>query len=339
MNDAAVMTTSASSVASRADSGAARRGDPGRRAGRVGEGRCPIGVAVVDRELHARQDVPEHVQVAVTLHPGPDDRRARRAASDRPRATGPNRASATPDTAAVRCAVIGPPSRIARGCPVRGSLRITTAWIAGRPLARFSGKPATHLIPSRSRAGGVAQGGRHGMGERAGRARMDADLGWQLGVGDQRGHRPFREGQPLVDRWHRRADVGRREVARADGVHETASLGGDRGSCAAGSHSRRSIALAGTMPGVAPIDLATSLENLKLERDAIVLYDALAEIEKNQTRAEAFRRIASNERRHADVWATKLTELGATVPPARRPAAARPVHHVHRSRVRDPVGR
>jgi VIT1/CCC1 family predicted Fe2+/Mn2+ transporter/rubrerythrin len=69
------------------------------------------------------------------------------------------------------------------------------------------------------------------------------------------------------------------------------------------------------MRRVAPIDLATSLENLKLERDAIVLYDALAEIEKDQTRADAFRRIAANERRHADIWAGKLTELGATVPP------------------------
>ena len=68
------------------------------------------------------------------------------------------------------------------------------------------------------------------------------------------------------------------------------------------------------MPRVAPIDLATSLDNLKLERDAIVLYDALAEIEKDPIRADAFRRIASNERRHADVWAKKLTELGATVP-------------------------
>ena len=75
------------------------------------------------------------------------------------------------------------------------------------------------------------------------------------------------------------------------------------------------------MPRVAPIDLTTSLENLKLERDAIVLYDSLAEIEKDPIRAEAFRRIASNERRHADVWATKLTELGATVP---APAGPRP---------------
>jgi VIT1/CCC1 family predicted Fe2+/Mn2+ transporter/rubrerythrin len=68
------------------------------------------------------------------------------------------------------------------------------------------------------------------------------------------------------------------------------------------------------MRRVAPIDLATSLENLKLERDAIVLYDALAAIEKDPTRADAFRRIATNERRHAGIWAAKLAELGATVP-------------------------
>jgi VIT1/CCC1 family predicted Fe2+/Mn2+ transporter len=65
---------------------------------------------------------------------------------------------------------------------------------------------------------------------------------------------------------------------------------------------------------MAPIDVAQSLENLKLERDAIVLYDGLAAIEKDARRAEAFRTIAGNERRHAEVWATKLRELGATVP-------------------------
>ena len=64
------------------------------------------------------------------------------------------------------------------------------------------------------------------------------------------------------------------------------------------------------------IDLQQSLENLKLERDAIVLYDALAGIEKDERRATAFRTIAGNERRHAEVWASKLRELGATVPPA-----------------------
>jgi vacuolar iron transporter family protein len=70
---------------------------------------------------------------------------------------------------------------------------------------------------------------------------------------------------------------------------------------------------------VATIDIPTSLDNLKLERDAIALYDALARIEKDPTRAAAFERIAGNERRHADIWATKLEELGADVPPADGP--------------------
>ena len=63
-------------------------------------------------------------------------------------------------------------------------------------------------------------------------------------------------------------------------------------------------------------ETAQSLENLRLERDAILLYDALAAMEKDPNRASAFRRIAANERRHADVWARKLEERGADVPPA-----------------------
>jgi VIT1/CCC1 family predicted Fe2+/Mn2+ transporter/rubrerythrin len=70
---------------------------------------------------------------------------------------------------------------------------------------------------------------------------------------------------------------------------------------------------------MAPIDVAQSLENLKLERDAITLYDGLARIEKDERRAAAFRKIAGNERRHADVWAGKLRDLGAAVPDAGGP--------------------
>ena len=44
-----------------------------------------------------------------------------------------------------------------------------------------------------------------------------------------------------------------------------------------------------------PIDLEQSLENLKLERDAIRLYDALATIEKDPGRAAAFQTIARSE--------------------------------------------
>jgi len=41
-----------------------------------------------------------------------------------------------------------------------------------------------------------------------------------------------------------------------------------------------------------PIDVEQSLDNLKLERDAVVLYDALSAIEKDPRRAAAFERIA-----------------------------------------------
>jgi vacuolar iron transporter family protein len=67
------------------------------------------------------------------------------------------------------------------------------------------------------------------------------------------------------------------------------------------------------------VNIAQSLENLKLEQDAIVLYDALAGIEQDPRRAHAFRHIADNERRHADIWAGRLRELGASVPHAGRP--------------------
>lgn len=66
-------------------------------------------------------------------------------------------------------------------------------------------------------------------------------------------------------------------------------------------------------------DVEQSLANLKLERDAIVLYDALAGIEKDPRRAAAFRHIAANERRHGEIWAAKLRDQGVAVPPAQSP--------------------
>jgi VIT1/CCC1 family predicted Fe2+/Mn2+ transporter len=69
------------------------------------------------------------------------------------------------------------------------------------------------------------------------------------------------------------------------------------------------------------VNIAQSLENLRLEQDAIRLYDALATIDRDPRRAAAFRQIAANERRHAEIWANRLRELGATVPPPGRPRA------------------
>jgi VIT1/CCC1 family predicted Fe2+/Mn2+ transporter len=65
---------------------------------------------------------------------------------------------------------------------------------------------------------------------------------------------------------------------------------------------------------VTRIDLQQSSANLRLERDAIALYESLASIEKDPRRASAFRTIAANERRHAEIWADKLRDLGAPLP-------------------------
>jgi vacuolar iron transporter family protein len=72
---------------------------------------------------------------------------------------------------------------------------------------------------------------------------------------------------------------------------------------------------------MATLDAETSLANLRLERDAIVLYEALATIERDPRRRAAFERIAANERRHADIWATRLGEHAVDVPPPSPPRA------------------
>jgi VIT1/CCC1 family predicted Fe2+/Mn2+ transporter/rubrerythrin len=68
-------------------------------------------------------------------------------------------------------------------------------------------------------------------------------------------------------------------------------------------------------------EIQRSLANLRLERDAIVLYESLGAIERDANRAAAFKRIATNERRHADIWAQRLARAGASVPPVGQPRA------------------
>jgi VIT1/CCC1 family predicted Fe2+/Mn2+ transporter len=63
-----------------------------------------------------------------------------------------------------------------------------------------------------------------------------------------------------------------------------------------------------------PGDITECRVALELEREAIVLYDGLAAIERDPRRAEAFRLIAADERRHAGVWESRLREAGAEVP-------------------------
>jgi len=68
-----------------------------------------------------------------------------------------------------------------------------------------------------------------------------------------------------------------------------------------------------------PAALQDTLTALRMERDAIHLYDGLANIERVPDRVEAFRTIAADERRHAGVWERRLLEAGVTVPPSAGP--------------------
>jgi VIT1/CCC1 family predicted Fe2+/Mn2+ transporter len=61
-------------------------------------------------------------------------------------------------------------------------------------------------------------------------------------------------------------------------------------------------------------DITRYLENLKAERDAVALYEQIAEAEPNPDLAAVYRKMADTERRHAAAWEGKLRAAGAPVP-------------------------
>jgi vacuolar iron transporter family protein len=65
------------------------------------------------------------------------------------------------------------------------------------------------------------------------------------------------------------------------------------------------------------------LQNLLDEREGATLYDGLAQHEKDAARAQTFRAMAEDERRHADVWRRKLEKEGVAVPPEQASARVR----------------
>jgi VIT1/CCC1 family predicted Fe2+/Mn2+ transporter len=79
------------------------------------------------------------------------------------------------------------------------------------------------------------------------------------------------------------------------------------------------LASRATICAMPTIDIDQSTANLKLERDAIALYDALSRIEKDPRRAGASRTLPRNARRPAEIWAAKLRDLGAPIPKAAGP--------------------
>ena len=105
------------------------------------------------------------------------------ARTGRPATCGAKRLIATPDTAAVRWAVIGPPSRIATGRPVAGVVEHhhgVDRRQAQRVVRREAGDPL-HPDEVVAAVGGRApQVGRHRMHERSIGSRVDPDLRRQL---------------------------------------------------------------------------------------------------------------------------------------------------------------
>ena len=55
-------------------------------------------------------------------------------------------------------------------------------------------------------------------------------------------------------------------------------------------------------------------QNLQAERDAIILYERLAEAEANPDLAAIYQKLADTERRHAGSWEEKLRDAGQTLP-------------------------
>jgi hypothetical protein len=85
---------------------------------------------------------------------------------------------------------------------------MTVAWIASIPRDRFPGYAVTHLMPRRSTvpsASSPRSSAGMALVKRVGVARVNPDLGRQLGVPGQRDHRPSGQLDPDIDRRHGRA--------------------------------------------------------------------------------------------------------------------------------------
>ncbi len=68
-----------------------------------------------------------------------------------------------------------------------------------------------------------------------------------------------------------------------------------------------------------PATLRESTTALRMERDAIHLYEGLAARDRDAERSAMMLSIAEDERRHAAIWERRLREAGATVPDPRGP--------------------
>ena len=70
--------------------------------------------------------------------------------------------------------------------------------------------------------------------------------------------------------------------------------------------------------------------NLRAEHDSAVLYDALAELERDPRQSSVYRRLASAERQHASFWEQRLAGAGLVIPPFRPSARTTLLIHLAR---------
>ena len=216
-NEAAVTTTSASWIAASRGRGGRRGRDPGGRLRLGREGRGTVGVSVEHREMHAGEHAAEHREMAPALDARPDERRTwRPPAHDRrepaDRHAGHGRGPQGGDRTAVEDRARQPGQRIVEDDD-RVDRRQPEGVVPAEP-----GDPLHAEKVVRTRRVGAAQVGRHGVCERAGRARVDADLGRQLGIGDEGRQGPFGEHQPFVEVGHRGEHVRGGEVPHGRAV-------------------------------------------------------------------------------------------------------------------------
>src|SRR5262245_45080707 len=68
------------------------------------------------------------------------------------------------------------------------------------------------------------------------------------------------------------------------------------------------------MPNGTDQNLERWLENLRDEEDGVALYQGLAGIETDPTRAQELAQLAQAEARHASLWRKKLEKAGAPLP-------------------------
>ena len=238
----------------------------------------------------------------------------------RPSTGGAQARIATPEIAAVRWAVIGPASRIPVGTPVTGSLSSRSPWIAGRPSAWFAVEPQH---PLHAQAVGAVR-----------RPGMNAGIAWANDPSG-RGWTPILGGSSAAPASPRR--VAPRARGARPAVASRRSRPRPTGSAAAAGRSCRESRPAGAahVRYAVGVDVAQSLENLKLEQDAIVLYDRLSTIEKDPRRARglpAHREQRAASRRHLGDPAARDGRHRAAGRPSAGPGAA---DHPDRPRVRD----